>query len=235
MADRHTDYAGVFDGEVGFGSRPLVLVVDFVKAYTTEGSALYAPAVADAVRQTVPVLAAARAADVPVVYTRVLYSPTALEGGVFVRKVPVLRTFTPDNPLTEIVDAVAPEPSDVVLVKQYASGFFGTPLSSLVTAAGIDTLVLVGCSTSGCIRATAVDGCQHGLRVIVPRECVGDRHPEPHEANLFDIHAKYGDVVATDQCTAPGSRTHGSVRRERPWTASACSISPTCCRGPMRP
>lgn len=82
-----------------------------------------------------------------------------------------------------------------MIVKRYASAFFGTSLASLLTAQGVDTIILTGCSTSGCVRATAVDDRQYGFCVMVPRECVGDRRPEPHEANLFDINSKYGDVV----------------------------------------
>ncbi len=193
------NYSGVFDGRVGFGSRAAVVVVDFVKAYTTPESALYAPEVCRAVEASGPLLEAARAAGAPVVYTRVLYHPAGLDGGVFARKVPVLRSFVEDNPLTEIVDELVVQETDLVLVKQYASCFFGTSLASTLTAAGVDTLIVVGCSTSGCVRATAVDGCQHGFRVIVPRECVADRAPEPHEANLFDIHSKYGDVLALSE------------------------------------
>ncbi|MBN96060.1 MAG: isochorismatase [Deltaproteobacteria bacterium] len=189
------NYAGVFDGRLGFGQRAAVVVVDFVKAYTTPDSALYAPDVAEAVRHTEPLLDAARGAGCPVLFTRVLYHPGGADGGVFSRKVPVLRTFTNDNPLTEIVDELTVHDSDLHLVKQYASSFFGTSLASTLTAAGVDTLIVVGCSTSGCVRATAVDGCQYGFRVIVPRQCVGDRAPEPHEANLFDIDSKYGDVM----------------------------------------
>jgi maleamate amidohydrolase len=114
---------------------------------------------------------------------------------VFVQKVPVLRTFLASNPMTEIVPELRPEPDDTILIKQYASSFFGTPLAAMLTALRVDTLIITGCSTSGCVRATAVDACQNGFRAIVPRECVGDRHSAPHEANLFDIQSKYGDVV----------------------------------------
>ena len=89
-----------------------------------------------------------------------------------------------------------------MIEKSYPSCFFATPLGSTLTALGVDTILLAGCSTSGCVRATAVDGIQYGLRVIVPRECVGDRHSDPHEASLFDINAKYGDVVALDEVLA---------------------------------
>lgn len=192
------NYQGVFDSRLGFGRRPSILVVDFIKAYTTPGSPLYAPAVVDAVRETAELLALARSQGVPVFYTRVLYSRSGLDGGIFVRKVPVLRTLVEGEPLAEIVDELPPADGDVVIVKQYASAFFGTALAAALTSLGVDTVILVGCSTSGCIRASAVDGMQYGFRVVVPRECVADRHPAPHEANLFDINAKYGDVVGKD-------------------------------------
>ena len=167
------NYKGVFDGRLGFGKKPAVLVVDFIRAYTTSGNALFAPPVCDAVMETAELLDAARARGVLVVYTRVLYNKNGLDGGIFVQKVPVLRTLVEGEPLAEIVPELAPHPGDVILVKQYASAFFGTSLASLLTAQGVDTLILTGCSTSGCVRATAVDGMQHGFRVIVPRQCVG--------------------------------------------------------------
>ncbi len=148
-----------------------------------------------AVRETVPLLAAARVAGVPVIHTKVLYHPSGLDGGWLVRKVPALRRMVPGEPLAEIDPGAAPLPQEVVIAKQYPSPFFGTPLAAMLTALGVGTLVLAGCSTSGCVRAAAVDGVQHGLRVVVARECVGDRHEAPHDANLFDIQAKYGDVV----------------------------------------
>jgi maleamate amidohydrolase len=207
------NYRGVFDSTVGFGARPALLVVDFVNGYTTPGAPLYAPAVVQAVEATVPLLRAARARNVPVVFTRVAYSKNALEGGIFVKKVPVLRTLTEGALAADIVAALAPEAGETVLTKQYASAFFGTPLAPMLTALGVDTVLVTGCSTSGCIRATAVDGMQHGFRVIVPRECVGDRAPGPHEANLFDIHSKYGDVRSRTDVLAylSGLPQHDSI------------------------
>lgn len=190
------NYQGVFDNRLGFGKRPAVLVVDFINAYTTEGSPLFAAPVVKAVKETVALLEAARARQVLVIYTRVIYSAHGLEGGVFVKKVPVLRQMVEGEPLANIVPELPPGSQDVIINKQYASAFFGTSLAAMLTAQGIDTLIITGCSTSGCVRATAVDGMQHGFRVIVPRECVGDRHAQPHEANLFDIDSKYGDVVS---------------------------------------
>lgn len=190
------NYSGVFDGRIGYGRKPAVVVVDFINAYTTPGSALYAPPVIDAVRETVDLLDIARHRGILVVYTRVIYSPHGLDGGIFVQKVPALRKLVEGEPLADIVPELPPAPQDVVINKQYASAFFGSPLSALLTSQGVDTLIVTGCSTSGCVRATAVDGMQYGFRVIIPRECVGDRRPEPHEANLFDIDSKYGDVVS---------------------------------------
>lgn len=196
MNDLEQNYAGVFDGRLGFGRKPAMLVVDFIRAYTTPDAPLFAPDVVTAVHATADLLDRARAKGVPVIYTQVLYTASGRDGGMFVQKVPVLRTLVPGEPLAEIVPELSPQPDDVVIVKQYASAFFGTPLAAMLTSMGVDTVILTGCSTSGCIRATAVDGMQHGFRVVVPRECVGDRHRAPHEANLFDIDSKYGDVLA---------------------------------------
>lgn len=195
MTDLQQNYSGVFDGRLGFGKNPALLLVDFIRAYTTEESPLYAPDVVTAVTETADLLALARQKNVPVIYTQVLYNKNGLDGGLFVQKVPVLRQMVSGEPLAEIVPELPPAPNDVVIVKQYASAFFGTSLAAMLTSLSIDTVILTGCSTSGCIRATAVDGMQYGFRVIVPRECVGDRHQAPHEANLFDINSKYGDVV----------------------------------------
>ena len=189
------NYRGVFDGRMGFGRSPAIIVVDFIRAYTTPGAPLYAPAVVEAVKATAPLLVAGRRKGIPVIYTRVLYHPSGCDGGLFVRKVPVLRGMVEGEPLADIVPELPPGTDDVILIKQYASAFFGTSLATMLTAQGVDTLIITGCSTSGCVRATAVDAMQNGFRPIVPRECVGDRHEAPHEANLFDINAKYGDVV----------------------------------------
>lgn len=196
MSDLQANYQGVFDGRLGFGQKPALLVVDFINAYITPGSPLFAPDVVTAVQETAVLLPLARQKGVPVIYTRVIYSASGLDGGLFVQKVPVLRRMVEGEPLADIVSELSPVVGDVVINKQYASAFFGTSLAATLTSQGIDTLLLTGCSTSGCVRATAVDGLQHGFRVIVPRECVADRHPAPHEANLFDINSKYGDVVA---------------------------------------
>ncbi|MEI2609200.1 MAG: N-carbamoylsarcosine amidohydrolase [Candidatus Promineifilaceae bacterium] len=199
MSELQTNYKGVFEGRIGFGQRPALLIVDFINAYTTPGSPLYAPDVVTAVQATRSLLALAREKRIPVLFTKVLYNKNYRDGGIFVQKVPVLKTLVEGEPLAEIVPDLTPTPDDTVIVKQYASAFFGTALAAALTSLRVDTLILTGCSTSGCIRASAVDGMQYGFRVIIPRECVGDRHPAPHEANLFDIHAKYGDVVSQEE------------------------------------
>jgi len=189
------NYQGVFSGELTLGKRPAVLVIDFILAYTTMGSPLYAAPVVQAVAATAPLLEAARKAGVPVIYTKVLYHPNGRDGGLFVRKVAALRAMVPGEPLAEIVPELPPAPDDLIIVKQYASAFFATHLAATLTALGVDTLIMTGCSTSGCVRATAVDAMQHGFLPVVVSDCVGDRRSEPHDANLFDIQAKYGEVM----------------------------------------
>ena len=189
------NYKGIFDGRLGFGKRPALLIVDFINAYVTEGAPLFAPDVVTAVDETIPLLSLAREKQIPVLYTKVLYNKNFRDGGIFIQKVPVLKTMVEGEPLAEIVPQLMPVETDIIIVKQYASAFFGTSLAATLTSLGVDTILLTGCSTSGCIRASAVDGMQYGFRVIVPRECVADRHPGPHEANLFDINSKYGDVM----------------------------------------
>lgn len=194
--DKQANYAGVWDNRIGFGDTPALVVIDFMKGYTTEGSPLFAAGVVSAVRESVELLAAARAARIPIFHTIVRYNPvTFAEGGVWIRKAPVLKCLVEGNPYAQTCDEVRPEPQETVITKHYASVFYGTTLAAMLTAQRVDTAILIGCSTSGCIRASSVDAVQHGYRTIVVRDCVGDRHPDVHEANLFDINGKYGDVV----------------------------------------
>lgn len=194
------NYKGVWDGRIGFGKRPALLVIDFVKGYTTPGAPLYAEGVVGAVARTPPLIDLARRAGIPLIFTDVKYTkPAFLDGGMWIKKAKVLEALAADSPHAQFCDEIAPKPGDQIITKQYASAFFGTSLVSMLVAAGVDTILLTGCTTSGCIRATSIDGVQHGFRTIVVRECVGDRHDGPHEANLFDINAKYGDVVSFDE------------------------------------
>jgi maleamate amidohydrolase len=184
-----------FGSDLGWGRSPAVVVIDLAKAYFTPGADLCLDSRA-CLDSAARVVDCARAADLPVLHTRVAYARGGTDGGLFFRKVRGLRHFVEGDPLGEPMPEVAPRPGEVVVVKQYASGFFGTSLASTLTSLGIDTVVLVGVSTSGCVRATAVDALQHGFRPVVVREAVGDRSPGPHEANLFDLQAKYADVLS---------------------------------------
>jgi len=191
------NYAGVWDNRVGFGKKPAVVVIDLLQGYTLPGAPLYAPGVVRCVKEVPELLKAARKKKVPVIHTRVLYNPANFEdGGVWIKKAPVLKALVPGNQYAEFCAEVVPAKGETIIVKNYASCFFGTSLAATLTAQGVDTLIIAGCTTSGCIRASSVDAVQHGFRPIVVRECVGDRHDAPHEANLFDINAKYGDVVS---------------------------------------
>ncbi|MBJ7546271.1 isochorismatase family protein [Pseudomonas sp. OA3] len=194
------NYQGVWGQRIGFGTRPALLMIDFMQGYTTLGAPLYAPGVVSAVEQSVALLEAARRLGITLVHSNIRYQVAdCADGGMWVRKAPVMKDMVDGNPLAEFCAPVAPLPGEQVVTKQYASVFFGTSLAAQLHTQGIDTLILAGCSTSGCIRASAVDGVQHGFRTIVVRECVGDRHQAPHEANLFDIDSKYGDVVGLQE------------------------------------
>ena len=196
------NYAGVFQNRIGFGKKAAVLSIDFIDFYTQPGAPFFGQGVVDAVEASVPLYDAARSAGLPVIYTQVVYDEAGHEGGMFVKKVPALRAFTADNPLCRFDTRIMPKKGDIVLTKHHSSGFFGTPLSSILRTLDCDTVIVTGCSTSGCVRATALDGVSHGFRVIVPAECVGDRHPAPHEAALFDMNAKYGDVLPVAEVLA---------------------------------
>jgi maleamate amidohydrolase len=188
---------GGFGKSLAFGRRPALLVIDFVRAYLVKDSPLYA-GVEAARAGCEELLKASRAAGLPVIHTNVVYQPGGRDGGVFFRKVPALSCFEagahPD--LAAFAEGLDPIAGETVISKQYASAFFGTTLSSTLTALGVDTVLIAGLSTSGCVRASTVDCCQHGFIPIVVREAVGDRAPGPHEANLFDLQAKYAEVAA---------------------------------------
>ena len=199
--DLSANYAGAFDGHLPFGQRPALLIVDFVVAYLDPASPLYA-GVEDALASNERLLAAARRAGIPVLFTNVVYTPGGADGGVFYRKVPALRLFDRGSPWGAFPASLQPQDGELVISKQYASSFFGTHLAATLTAKSVDTLLITGLSTSGCVRATALDACQHGFLPFVVREACGDRHPGPHEANLFDLQAKYAEVISETQAIA---------------------------------
>jgi maleamate amidohydrolase len=185
-----------FHGRAGFGARPALLVVDMSVGFTDPSSPL-ACELGDVVAAIARLLEEARRADVPVVYTTVAYAEgDRATAAPFIDKVPALLTLEAGSRWVEVDPRLAPRPGEPVLTKLFASAFHGTPLASLLAAGGRDSVIVTGASTSGCVRATAVDALQHGYRTAVPREAVGDRNPRAHEANLYDIDTKYGDVVS---------------------------------------
>lgn len=199
MTDATTGQA--FAGRLLPGSRPAVVVIDMVAAYYTPGSPLCLPST-DSVEAAGRIVAAAREAGVPVLHTVVAYTPEQLEELVFVRKVPALRHLLEGSELGVPMPQVAPAEGEAVLVKQHASAFVGTDLAERLSTLGVDTLVLVGVSTSGCVRATAVDAIARNLIPFVVRDAVGDRTEQTQEATLFDLQAKYAEVVGLDEALA---------------------------------
>jgi maleamate amidohydrolase len=195
------NYKGAFDGRLSFGKRAALLIVDFVMAYLDKKSPLYA-GVEDALASNERLLAAARDAGIPIIFTSVEYAPGGADGGVFYRKVPALKLFERGSPLGAFPPSLQPRDDELVITKKYASSFFGTHLAATLTAMGIDTLMITGLSTSGCVRATTLDACQNGFIPFVIREACGDRHVSPHEANLFDLQAKYAEVISETEALA---------------------------------
>ena len=184
-----------FSGRVGWGTRPALLVIDLVRAYTEPSGPFALPEARAAVEATTELVETARAKGVPVFWTVVRYAPGLADGGLFVHKVPALACFADDAPGNWGDLALEPGTGEVVVVKQYASAFFGTSLAPTLHAAGVDTLVLAGASTSGCVRATAMDALNSGFHPQVVRQACADRTAFLHESNLADVDAKYGDVI----------------------------------------
>ena len=196
-----------FGGSVGLGDQPALLVVDLINAFTDPESGLGTD-FDDVLARAEQLLDAFRTHDLPRYFTTVAYEESYGDAGRFIEKVPALRELRLDTEAVAVDEQIAPEDSERVILKKYASAFFGTDLETELTTHRVDTLVLAGVTTSGCIRATAVDSLQHGYRTIVPADAVGDRAEGPHRANLFDIDAKYGDVVTTDDVLKNLSNEH---------------------------
>ena len=189
------NYRRAYGGRAGFGQRPALLLVDFVEAYFDPRCDLYA-GVESALAAALRVRQAARRAQVPVVLTRVVYQAGGLDGGRFFEKATPLRHFVAGAGTGAWPDGLVPQEGELVISKQYPSAFFGTSLASTLTALRVDSVILTGLTTSGCVRATCVDSMSHGFITTVVREGCGDRHAAPHEANLFDMDAKYADVIS---------------------------------------
>ena len=176
------------------GSRPALLVVDFVNGFL-DPAIFGGGNIVDAANRTQPLLAAARANGVPIVFTRIVYAEDGSDAGVWCEKAPRLKMLTESSTASQVADFLAPRSGELIVRKTQASAFFGTDLSSYLTYKGIDSVVIAGCTTSGCVRATVVDAISYNFRPVVVAECVGDRAKGPHEANLFDIGQKYADLL----------------------------------------
>ena len=188
-------------GAVGFGERPALLLVDFTNAFA-DPDRFGGGNVTEAIANTVPLLRAAREARLPIAFTRVVYAEDGSDAGVFTRKAPGLLALTDDSEGSQIVAELAPEPGEHVIRKTQPSAFFGTDLAAWLLGRGVDTLLVAGATTSGCVRASVVDAMSYNLRTIVVRDCVGDRALGPHEANLFDMEQKYADLAGVDEAIA---------------------------------
>ncbi len=184
-----------FAQTIGLGVAPALIIIDFVVGFT-DPNHFGGGNIQPAIDQTVSLLALARSKAWPIVHTRVVYADDASDAGGFTLKVPSLKTLTETSPLSQIVTELTPRPGELVLRKRNASAFFGTELAGWLAFRRVDTLLIAGCTTSGCVRATVVDSCSHNFRTTVITDCVGDRALGPHEANLFDMGQKYADLLS---------------------------------------
>jgi maleamate amidohydrolase len=183
-----------FAQPIGLGEAPALIIVDFVVGFT-DPAHFGGGNIGEAIIRTQDLLALARGRGWPVVHTRVVYADDGSDCGGFTKKVPALRGLTETSPLSQIVSELTPRRGEMVLRKHNASAFFGTELAGWLAGRRVDTLLVSGCTTSGCVRATVIDSCSHNFRTIVVKDCVGDRAIGPHEANLFDMGQKYADLM----------------------------------------
>ena len=190
-----------FGNTFEYGTNPAVVVIDFSCGFTDPECALGSDLTAQ-VLATKRLLDVARAKGLLVVYTTIGFDESGRDGALWLKKVPLLGDLQLGGRWVEIDPRLEPRPEEPIVLKKGASGFFGTNLASILVGQQIDTVVLCGATTSGCVRATAIDLLQYGWPALVPRDCVGDRAQAPHEANLFDIQAKYADVVSVDEAIA---------------------------------
>jgi maleamate amidohydrolase len=185
-------------GTSGIGRRCALILVDFVNGFV-DVDQLGGPHIQAAADQTVALLAYFRAHGLPIVHTRVVFSSDGADRNIFAFRVPPLQKLTEQAHASQIVPQLEPQGGEWVIRKQSASAFFETGLAGWLLQRGVDTAVITGCTTSGCVRASVVDAMQHNLRTLVISDCVGDRALEPHVANLFDMQQKYADVMTRDE------------------------------------
>lgn len=201
-----------FGQTMGFGERPALLIVDFVNGFT-DPDAFGGGNIDAAIRETQTLLAAARNTGIPIAFTRVVYADDGSDAGVFSRKAPSLLTLTENAPGSQIVDALRPQAGEYIVRKTQPSAFFGTDLAPWLVNRGVDTVIITGCTTSGCVRASVIDAMSHNFRTIVARDGVGDRALGPHEANLFDMAQKYADLSTSAEIVAYFDTVKGSGTR----------------------
>jgi len=190
----------------GFGDRPALLIVDFVNGFN-DPDQFGGGNIGPAIDKTRTLLAACRANDIPVAFTRVVYAEDGSDAGVFTLKAPSLKTLTETAETSQIVPELAPVPGEFIVRKRQASAFFGTELLGWLINRSVDTLLVTGCTTSGCVRASVVDALSYNFLTIVVTDCVGDRAIAPHEANLFDMGQKYADLMTCEDVVGRLDRT----------------------------
>jgi maleamate amidohydrolase len=190
-----------FGMSVGIGARPALLIVDFVAGFA-DPAVFGGGNISAAIARTTDLLTTARARGWKVAHSRIIFARDGADRNPFCRKVPALGNLTEANPASFIVPDLAPADGELVVTKTVPSAFFGTMLGPWLLQHEVDSIVVAGCTTSGCVRASVVDAMSWGLRVMVVRDCVGDRALGPHEANLFDMQQKYADVLERDELLA---------------------------------
>jgi maleamate amidohydrolase len=190
-----------FGNAAGMGVRAALCIVDFTNGFV-DPAIFGGGNIPAAVAKTVGLLAAARCCGLPVAFSRVVYADDGSDFCAFVRKVPALATLTEGAHAGQIVSELTPLPSETILRKTQPSAFFNTGYAEQLNRLGVDTLIVTGCTTSGCVRATVVDAMSHNFRTIVARDCVGDRSLQAHDANLFDMEQKYADLIESEDIVA---------------------------------
>lgn len=195
------NYANVYGNKIGYGKKPALILIDFVEAYYDKSCPLYADVEAP-LESALRIVEEARKAGVLVIYTNVVFHKSGINGGRFFEKALPLKYLVEGSPMGAWAGNLSPREDELVISKQYPSAFFGTSLASTLTAAGVDSVILTGLTTSGCVRASCVDAVSSGFIPIVVEDACGDRHEAPHKANLFDMNAKYADVVSESDIIA---------------------------------
>ena len=190
-----------FGNSSGIGQRPALLIVDFVNGFANPDQ-FGGGNIGEAIENTRELLAAARTLSLPVAFTRVVYADDGSDAGVFTMKAPALKQLTEESFISQIVDQLKPKDGEYIVRKTQPSAFFGTNLTAWYVSRGVDTLVVAGCTTSGCVRASVIDSMSYNFRTVVASNCVGDRALGPHEANLFDMEQKYADLMTSSEIIA---------------------------------